>query len=88
MWSLRHSNVAAWAVPWNVIGQPAASIPAGFDTHGLPLSVQLCAPRRGQRRSSTWLPSSKQLGLGHHDTHQNSAGPGSTPTRPGDRCCC
>lgn len=44
MWSLRHSNVAAWAVPWNVIGQPAASIPAGFDTGGLPLSIQLCGP--------------------------------------------
>jgi amidase len=42
--SLRHSNVAAWAVPWNVIGQPAASVPAGFDADGLPLSVQLCGP--------------------------------------------
>ena len=27
--------------PWNVIGQPAASIPAGFDRTGLPLSIQL-----------------------------------------------
>jgi amidase len=44
MWSLLHSNVAAWAVPWNVVGQPAASIPAGFDTDGRPLSVQLCGP--------------------------------------------
>jgi amidase len=44
LWSLRNSNVAAWAVPWNVVGQPAASIPAGFDTDGLPLSVQLCGP--------------------------------------------
>jgi amidase len=43
--SLRHSNVAAWAVPWNVIGQPAASIPAGRDRTGLPLAVQLCGPR-------------------------------------------
>jgi amidase len=42
--SLRHSNVAAWAVPWNVIGQPAASVPAGFDADGLPLGVQLCGP--------------------------------------------
>ncbi|MGB5757366.1 MAG: amidase family protein [Acidimicrobiales bacterium] len=26
--------------PWNVIGQPATSLPAGFTTAGLPLSVQ------------------------------------------------
>ena len=35
-------NAAAWAVPWNVIGQPAASVPVGFDSDGLPLAVQLC----------------------------------------------
>jgi amidase len=44
MWSLRHSNVAAWAVPWNVVGQPAASVPANFDADGCPLSVRLCGP--------------------------------------------
>jgi Asp-tRNA(Asn)/Glu-tRNA(Gln) amidotransferase A subunit family amidase len=44
MWSLRHSNVAAWAVPWNVVGQPAASVPAGFDSCHRPLSIQLCGP--------------------------------------------
>ncbi len=27
--------------PWNVIGQPAASVPAGFSETGLPVSVQL-----------------------------------------------
>lgn len=40
--SLYQSSVAAWAVPWNVIGQPAASVPAGFDPNGLPLAIQLC----------------------------------------------
>jgi amidase len=38
-------NVAAAKVPyygvWNAIGQPAASVPAGFDGAGLPLAVQL-----------------------------------------------
>jgi amidase len=29
--------------PWNMTGQPAASVPAGFDPDGLPLSVQLVA---------------------------------------------
>jgi len=41
-WTL---NAAAMRVPWygvwNAIGQPAASVPAGFDAAGLPLSVQL-----------------------------------------------
>jgi amidase len=44
LWALRHSNVAAWAIPWNAIGQPAVSLPVGFDSNGLPLAVQLCAP--------------------------------------------
>ncbi|MBA2764403.1 MAG: amidase [Thermoleophilaceae bacterium] len=32
---------AAFTGPWNVTGQPAAAVPAGFDAAGLPLSVQL-----------------------------------------------
>lgn len=40
--SLYHANAAAWAAPWNAIGQPAASVPVGFDAQGLPLAVQLC----------------------------------------------
>ena len=38
----RSFNEVAWVAPWNAIGQPAASIPAGFDSGGLPLAVQLC----------------------------------------------
>lgn len=40
--SLRISNVSAWSIPWNTIGQPAASIPAGTGTTGEPRAVQLC----------------------------------------------
>ena len=40
--SLYRSNATAWASPWNAIGQPAASIPVGLDSDGLPLAVQLC----------------------------------------------
>ena len=46
--SLYQSNAAAWAVPWNVIGQPAASVPIGVDSHGLPLAVQLCGRPRDE----------------------------------------
>ncbi len=44
LWTL---NAAAARVPWygvwNAIGQPASSVPAGFDSNGLPLSVQFGA---------------------------------------------
>lgn len=40
--SLCRANTTAWAVPWNAIGQPAASVPVGFDCQGLPVAVQLC----------------------------------------------
>ena len=38
----RSFNEVSWVAPWNAIGQPAASVPAGFDTRGLPRAVQLC----------------------------------------------
>ena len=33
--------VASFTTVWNVTGQPAASVPAGFDDNGLPRAVQL-----------------------------------------------
>jgi amidase len=33
---------------WNFIGQPAASIPAGFNDRGLPIGVQLLAPANAE----------------------------------------
>jgi amidase len=39
--SMGAANIVAFAAVWNVTGQPAASIPAGFSPDGLPLAVQL-----------------------------------------------
>ena len=35
------SGWVPFTILWNVTGQPAASVPAGFSPHGLPLAVQI-----------------------------------------------
>jgi amidase len=39
--TLAASDIVPFTTPWNVSGQPAASIPAGFSDNGIPLAVQL-----------------------------------------------
>jgi amidase len=41
--SWRSLPVTAYTALWNVAGNPAASVPAGFATDGMPLAVQLVA---------------------------------------------
>jgi amidase len=43
------SRWVCYTPTWNYVGQPAASIPAGFDDSGLPLAVQLAAPPNAER---------------------------------------
>ncbi len=40
--------IVPYCVPWNVTGQPAASVPAGFGPDGLPRSVQLVGHPNGE----------------------------------------
>ena len=35
------ANFVAYSTPWNITGQPAASVPAGFTGAGVPLAVQI-----------------------------------------------
>jgi amidase len=42
--SLRAVPYVAYTAVWNVCGNPAASVPAGFTETGLPLAAQLVAP--------------------------------------------
>jgi amidase len=40
--------IAAYCSIWNVCGNPAAAVPAGFSERGLPLSVQLVGRSGGE----------------------------------------
>jgi amidase len=42
------SAYVCYTPTWNYVGQPAASVPAGFDEDGLPLAVQLAGPPDGE----------------------------------------
>jgi amidase len=39
--SLWKANTSAWLVPWNVIGQPALTVPTGIDGDHLPTAIHL-----------------------------------------------
>jgi amidase len=56
--SLAAADIVPFASPWNVTGQPAASIPAGFSDSGLPLAVQLVGRPHGE---ATLLSLSAQI---------------------------
>ncbi len=47
IWS--NLQYAPFAAPWNMVGWPAASVPAGFDEKtGMPTAVQIVAPPNGE----------------------------------------
>jgi amidase len=40
-WERSYRNWLCWTWPFNATGQPAASVPAGFSSDGLPIGVQI-----------------------------------------------
>jgi amidase len=54
--SIGQSRTYPYCVPWNHLGNPAASVPAGFTSDGLPLAVQLVG-RRGDEATLLSLAS-------------------------------
>ena len=44
------SRFYPYCAAWNHLGCPAAAVPAGFHSDGLPLSVQLIAPHGEEGR--------------------------------------
>ncbi|MFG3118970.1 amidase [Streptomyces sp. NPDC048197] len=51
-WRTDQAMIAAcpYAWPWNVLGWPGMSVPAGFSADGLPLGAQLLGPAHGEPR--------------------------------------
>jgi amidase len=47
---LASTDQVGYTTPWNVVGFPALSMPAGFTRDGLPLAVQLVGPPGGEAR--------------------------------------
>lgn len=60
--SLRASNSSAWLVPWNVIGQPAITVPIGTDDDNLPTAIQLAGRARDE---TTLLALASQIEAAH-----------------------
>ncbi len=44
----RATAMTSFTAPWNVLGNPAAAVPAGFTADGLPLSVQVVGRTGGE----------------------------------------
>jgi amidase len=70
------SPYVCYTPTWNYVGQPAASVPAGFDRDGLPQAIQLAGPPNSEPKIVSLAaqieaatPSSRQRPASVTDTH-------------------
>ena len=64
----RWRHAAPYTVPFNLTGQPAASIPCGVSHSGLPIGLQIVGPRFADHlvlRASRAFESASQMPLAH-----------------------
>ena len=56
-----HRNLVSWVYytyPFNLTGQPAASLPVGLSSRGMPVGLQIVTPRNDEEsalKSAAWL---------------------------------
>ncbi|MER7988942.1 amidase [Streptomyces noursei] len=69
-WQTDRAMIAAcpYAWPWNVLGWPGISVPAGFSADGLPLGAQLLGPAHAEPRLIS-LAAQLQDALRWHERH-------------------
>jgi hypothetical protein len=77
LWPITRAVVeVAYAIPFNITGQPAISLPLHWSADGLPVGVQLVAAYGREDLQLRWPPSWSRRALGP------TAAPGSTPEPP------
>jgi amidase len=83
-WTLQRM---AMKVPYfgafNATGQPAASVPAGFDRAACPCPSSSCPRPRARRSCCAWPPSSRPPGPGPTSGRRSHDGPRAPRRRPG-----
>ena len=58
---IRPLSWIGFCVPFNMTWQPAATVPAGFDSSGLPVGLQIVGPRFGEVRILTLASAFEQI---------------------------
>ncbi|MFE4019415.1 amidase [Streptomyces sp. NPDC059101] len=85
-WQTDKAMIAAcpYAWPWNVLGWPGVSVPAGFSAEGLPLGAQLLGPAHGEPQLIS-LAAQLQDALRWHERRPDPQPAPAAGLSPGDR---
>ncbi|PNE38280.1 amidase [Streptomyces noursei] len=86
-WQTDKAMIAAcpYAWPWNVLGWPGVSVPAGFSADGLPLGAQLLGPAHGEPRLISLAAQLQDALRWHERRPPPQAAASAADLSPGDR---